>query len=511
MSGTELTFKILSQSTNTAAVDLLAHAITDTDSHVRQRALSALIRRSEPRCSKAVLVQWDQLRPDCFGILRAHKSWIVNAVNESLTTRDDQLTQALAAAETLGLHASLCEIIDLAENHESEKVRVAATRTILELGHQLGRDARVGRGQSTLRAPVLSRLCQSVKDFDQHRNKHLVDAFLLVATLADAELRELMKDDTGSSQVIAQRFAETERVGVLELLTGFMTRRKIPRFILKIIEGRTDDVFRDSLLRTIGNAPSSQVNRNLADLGIPRSCLGDDALIHQISPDNRAAAVHLYSQSHQDVMVVLRVTVAAVIRDGEGCVDAAINALSHCNPPGIETWLRAAIVLADGDRDLIDSNPQACLLEQLIELLNHEDSRLVHGVRHVLRSLHAESMLDHLASLPESHQRNVGRIVMTIDADAIDRIRDGLRHPVLKNRLAAITAADALSAIDLLGESFERITREDHLQARVLACKVMAHASSEQTMGLLQEMANLPPCPVRDAAIHAIEERSVVS
>ena len=94
-----------------------------------------------------------------------------------------------------------------------------------------------------------------------------------------------------------------------------------------------------------------------------------------------------------------------------------------------------------------------------------------------------------------------------IDPDAIERVRDALRHPVLKNRLEAIAMADALAVVDLLSDAFTHIAREDHQEARVRAAEVMSDATGDATLRLLQEMTDLPECPVRDAALAALEQR----
>jgi hypothetical protein len=116
-------------------------------------------------------------------------------------------------------------------------------------------------------------------------------------------------------------------------------------------------------------------------------------------------------------------------------------------------------------------------------------------------------MLHRFDSLRPRTRRKLGRVVMRVDPDALDRIRDALRHPVLKNRLAAIATADAFAAVDLLAESFAHISREDHQEARIRAAKVMSNAESEQTLAMLREMVQLPESPVRDAAVEALQKR----
>jgi len=94
-----------------------------------------------------------------------------------------------------------------------------------------------------------------------------------------------------------------------------------------------------------------------------------------------------------------------------------------------------------------------------------------------------------------------------IGRDAIARVKDALRHPVLSHRLHAIEMADALAAVDTLAESLAHIVREDHQDARIRAAEVMSSAEDEVTLKLLEEMTTLPECGVRDAAIAALEKR----
>ncbi|TWU42832.1 hypothetical protein Poly41_11330 [Novipirellula artificiosorum] len=507
MQGLQLTYTQLAGSSNRAAVDVLVSMIDHPNPATRLMTIQALLRRSEPECGEAVLSRWESLDLECRRHLRNKKDWIAPAIENSLQQRDANLGRAIAATETLGVQAAVCHLIPIAEIHPSEVVRESATKTILELVHQLGRDARAERGQPSVRMPILARLAESVKRFSIHRNEDLVDAFLMVCTWGDAELRDLIAPDSQCRNRIAERLHRTSRVGIVELLTGFLHRRSVPPFILKILADRRDEVYRDFYLRTIGHEPSPIVQRNLAEVGIPTCCFGDAKLMDQISPDHRAAAVFVYNQAHADLMGYLRTVVAALKRGGPGVVTASVIGLGKCEVPNVKVWLRSAVVLASGDSAAIQADPNAQLLENMIQLLDHPDAALVRMVRRTLEPLHVDSMLDRLQALPAEHRRAIGRIVLTIDSDAIARIRDGLRHPVLKKRLSAIAAADALAAVDLLGDAFERISREDHQEARMLACEVMAHAESTRSLTLLKEMAALPPCPVRDAAIKALEHR----
>ena len=147
------------------------------------------------------------------------------------------------------------------------------------------------------------------------------------------------------------------------------------------------------------------------------------------------------------------------------------------------------------------------MLSRLIDYLDHKEGAIAKGAQRVLGALNAKAVLPLFEQYEEERARQVGRVVMRVDSDAISQVRDGLRHPVLKHRLAAIAAADSLSAVDQLIDLFDHISHEDHQDARILAAQAMSKAKSERSMELLQEMTELPDCAARDAAVEAYRHR----
>jgi hypothetical protein len=309
--------------------------------------------------------------------------------------------------------------------------------------------------------------------------------------------------------LICKRLQATAIPGVIDLLSGFIRRKNIPQRIGRIIQSRPDELFREALLRQITGEPTATVLSNIRDLGMPRSCLGGEEVLDDIAPDYRAPMLHLYVAGNQDITETLHLITAAV-EAGSGCEAAAAICLSRCEVPDIEIWMRAAIPVADGDEAAIAADDNARLLQRLIDLLDHSDPGLCRGVRRVLGPLHAERMQHRFESLRPRSRRRLGRVVMMIDSDAIQRVRDALRHPVLGNRLEAIAMADALAVVDLLSDAFAHIAREDHQEARMRAAQVMSDATGDATLRLLREMTELPECPVRDAALVSLEQRQTM-
>ena len=117
-----------------------------------------------------------------------------------------------------------------------------------------------------------ARLADSVRRFSMHRNEELVDAFLLVSTWGDADLRQMISDKGPTMDLICARLAQASHPGVIDLLAGFVRRRNLHQRIGQIHCSRTDEPFRDALLRKIGVEPTATVLRNLREIGLPQCC-----------------------------------------------------------------------------------------------------------------------------------------------------------------------------------------------------------------------------------------------
>lgn len=513
MHGLKLTYATLEKTRNEAAVDVLLAALGDPSPETRQRALAALISRSESTWAERLFDHWQLLQADDLRVLRPKRKWLAPTVERVLRDESEGFERAIEVAQVLGIESVLPTLIGIAESSGSRQRREAATDAILELVEPIGREARIDRDQPTVRRPVLTRLADSVRRFSMHDNVRLVDAFLLVVTWGDAEFRQLIGDRSPQLELLCNRLESSTLPGIDDLIAGFLRRRKIPTQIADIIRSRDRSEFRDALLRTVGAEPTATVLRNLADIGVPTSCRGGESLLREIIPEHCAAVAQIYTAAAEDNLDKLGIVAAVAETAGPHCVATAAACLGRCDVPDSDTWMRAAVAIdrpADKASEPV-ADPNARLLQRLIDLLAHPDPALSRNVRRILRPLHAEEMLHRFEQLRPRTRRKLGQVVMRVDPDALQRIRDSLRHPVLRNRLAAIATADALAAVDLLSDSFEHIAREDHQEARIRAANVMSHAESETTLRLLREMVELPESPVRDAACRALERRQLAT
>ncbi|MDC0317639.1 hypothetical protein OAM37_03830, partial [bacterium] len=335
----------------------------------------------------------------------------------------------------------------------------------------------------------------------------LADAFLVLSLWGDSELRRVMSEPTPIRKLTLERFLESQHIGVLDLLAGTIKRRQMDDHVTALIRTRKDHAFRSVLLNSITPDPSSVVLKNLANIGMPASCRGDESLLGKINENQIPALLHLYATCGTDSVKTLHLITTVAEKKNPVYDSVVCFALSQCSVPESEIIVRAALHIAN-DEDEVSHNEHARLLRRLIALIDHKDENIVRGIRRVIQPLHADSMMHRFQDLRPRSRRILGRVVMMVDPDALQRVSDAIRHPVLKNRIAAIAMADALAVVDLLSDSFEHIVQEDHLEARITAAEVMANAHGDATWGILRKLADLPGCPIRDIALDAIQRRS---
>ncbi len=371
-----LTFQTLASSPNEAAIDVLMAALDEADRNVRLASLDALTQRVESRGPRLLLEHWDKLDEIDIKFMRSRKTWMVDAIRQSLRGPVDVVNHAVAAAKQLSVVEVAEDLIAIAEAARSLDARVQAAQAVLALVEPLGHSARQDRSRSTVRGPIVARLVESVKRFANHRNPVLIEAFLSVSTWNDADLRAIVEANGEAMDLICGRLAISPQPGTIGLLAGFVRRKQIPPRILAIMQTRSDEAFRDALLRYVGKEPTGNVIRNLGDMGMPKSCHGGDVLIEKTSPENRAAMISVYAAANQDNLEMMHLVASVIRHGGPGCVAAASLALNKCEVPTSDFWMRAAVPIADDDQEAIAMDENAQLLSKLIDLLEHDEPAL---------------------------------------------------------------------------------------------------------------------------------------
>ncbi len=505
------TFQTLAASPSEAAISVLGVALVDPEPKVRALAVSSLAKRTEKRSGEMLLRHWFSLTNEQTLELRAAPGQLVVAVAEAIQTGSDLVLEAISAVGKLHRVELLPQLVGIVETHALNSTRQTALQAVIELADLLGSQARGVRDPGAVRAAATSRLAESIQSFPVHRCNGLVDAFLLASTSKDTRLIEILASESVSRKVVLNRFAKSDLAGVSNLLASFIRRTSLPPVIVSLLTSRSCSSFRSALLQYVSADPGSALLNRISEIGRPASCEDNPANAAAMPVEEHAALLHVIAQTSDSPKRLLRFAVSAIRRDEQPATDAAVHVLARCETPGSVYWIKAAIELA-GDFDArVTLGDDAMLLGDLVDLLSHGQSSVVKSIQRVLAPLHAEAVFPYLTQLDPKNRNRLGRILMMIDPAAVDVVRDRLRHPIMKNRIEGIAAAESLGIVDLLLDSFTHLVQNDHQEARRAAAAAMAHASSKETLDLLQDMIAMPESSARDEAVRSMELRTRVA
>lgn len=508
MTGLDTTFDTLTTTGNDAAIRVLEFALGDPDPQISRRAIAALASRPEPQSGSCILRHWPQLKQDNVRVLQQDAGHLVDAVAKSLRGKETFVREAIDAASMLDLFSYIPDIVQLAESHAQTAVREDAAGAALRLVCRMNSHASPQGITHTVRTSIVARLARSVEKYAFHRNRDLVDAFLVASVHCDGQLQKWLSPKSPHRVILLERMRTNMSDDMADLLASFIKRQQLDDEVVVILKERTDSVIGSMLLKHIGRSPCAAVINNLRRLGWP-ACfdLLDYVTAHQ-SESEHAAMIQMATYACESPLTLLRLVTSLVPLEEPTVIEATASVLANLQPLSPDEWLRAAIEAGSHFEERDRLSDHALLFCEVIDLLTHGDMALVRAVQHLLSNFKAESLLSRFVSLDVTQQQGLGVILGMLDISVVQWVRDRLRHPVMQNRLDAIEAAMALGYVDSLQESFTHIVRNDHQEARAYAARALGNAKSTATLRLLQEMLAMPESSARDEAARAILKRT---
>ncbi|MEM9367700.1 MAG: hypothetical protein AAGD07_17045 [Planctomycetota bacterium] len=554
----DVTYRLLKNSPSTTATSVLAHGVEFGKPEVVHRSLVAMAGRDDASASEWLVANWpdhgDQHWRDTLsqypGKFPNHLSLCLReALREAAHSRsssaplDRNPQHLLALVEKVGDPRPSSVLIDwmTSETVSDAKVTELASTTLIRLCEALGQECRAGyelsaddRAQERhgrldlperrrLRDELLHRLSREVESGSKHNHEAVIDAFLVIADWNDRDLRKHLDESAPQVKPITRRLRRSDNPAVMQLLAGFLRRRKPPMHILQLVLQRHDPGFRAPLLAAISPTPGPVTLNNLAEYGLPEALRGTDmeSLNDVTSADQAASRAAAQAAALPQSMESLQLVLATLERHGESIRPALEQTLAQMPVPPFESWARAATECvshpsrvneppvgdddsANGNNGLESHQSPGWALHQLIGLLDHESVSLRRAALRLLSSINAKTILGQYDSLDDREVKATTRVALQVDPNTMDSIRDGLRHAVMERRVAAISMAGELAMAEMLADSLENIANEDHQAVRVHLAGVLKGCSGPRSSALLQEMTLSDSARVRDAAVAAM-------
>ncbi|WP_404305994.1 hypothetical protein [Neorhodopirellula lusitana] len=371
----ETTYKILSATTQSEAVGVLARGAASGVLEVQSRCYRTLVYRRDIASHEAVLARWpgdQKLIADAIdqgdggprlnsstradspaadsqptdlpsegngkevsdrsGQTRSLDCPFLKSVMQWLDGPDcDEKTlhKTIEIVSLFQMRDALPRLISLATSHASHLVREASVEVVLSMAQIWGRQAR--RNYAGLRpSPDMERkriavttmLLNTLVQFQSHRQEGLLDSFLVLVTWNDPCLQSTLGQDTPCRTLILRRLRNSRRQNVMELLAGYFRRRTIPDCVLSLLLQRKDATYRESLLQSISATPTAATLANLKEYGLPDCLRGGVAMLRDLGIDRDAAVAHAYSTAMQQDPETIAVLLEIVDRHRDRIANA---------------------------------------------------------------------------------------------------------------------------------------------------------------------------------------------
>ncbi|KLU01117.1 hypothetical protein RISK_006686 [Rhodopirellula islandica] len=539
MSSLDVTFEILKQNTSPCAGEVLQLGAASDDRSTRQRCLHAMAHRKDVKTLNWLINRFEKCHDDLLSALTTSKVEIDAGCLGSVVTK--QLAKGgwnqsvglrlIEMIDCLNQTAALETLIHLAQHHEDSLIRAASGEVTLSLVCPLSKpirqrapEHRIYPESERFRQRITEQLAAAVERHNAHRNNDLLDAFLVISDWNDALLQRLLSDESSTQETLLRRMRTSEHQAVLQLLSGFIRRRKVSGPMVGLILRRHDAMFCEALLDAIGESPTPVTSINLREYGLPDCLRGGESFMRSLGSDRDAAMCNAYSIAMPHESESVHMVLAMLERGGEHSVRVAEVCLKRIEAPSLADWIadlqaaseqQAALDQATANSQAYQRVPeidrQIDLLNGLVELSDHDSPSLAQAAQALLVHLNTHEALPIFAGLTPDVGRRLGRILMQVDSSTLDVIRHGLRHAVMQNRLDAIAFTESLGLIDLMIDPLRTIAETDHQVAKLRAAQALAHGTGTQSETVLRELCAVPTGSLRDAAFAAMKERGLVA
>ncbi|MEZ6087989.1 MAG: hypothetical protein R3C05_08185 [Pirellulaceae bacterium] len=498
----EKTYDWLATSPNEASEDILQQSLLEAGSREKILAMKAMLRRDSSAAFDQILRAWESLSTLTQQLAAEGSSGFMKYVADAVKDLKHPLwRQANQVIEALNIYDALPDLVRHTESAPNRSARQEALRTVIALTASLGSFARRGVDRPTLRKPVLQRLAVSVESLQFHRCDELVDAFLSVAVCSDTVLQSMLEVDSPHRSVLCDHLRHSTNPSVIDLLAGWIHKAKIPAVIRDILSEREDLAFRDALLRHVGPVPGMKTLRNIKSLERPAvfSPKHDERL--PLEADARAALIQILYRLESAFDRVRRLAIEFIESGDASPVRASASILRGMGPLPFALVYPEAVRLAQLlDQGADYEHISRSLLWRQIQLLDFPCEHVRSSNLISLTHLTLKGFLDQNGAFGFDDVVEIASVLRLVDSQPEQYVIDTLKHPLIERRKQAVDVAAALQLIDAILDRLRDAFEDNHLEVKVKIAASLRHARGNAARTWLDELRQLPPGPIRDAA-----------
>ena len=495
----QTTLDLLASTKNEAAVPVLVPALDSPIEAIRVGALRALLDRRSHIGQREVLARLHRFGRKERNIISEKQGRLSHALRMAVLATDAQMmTNGFQATLWLREYELVPALVNALEDR-SNPHRDEAARTLLELSKLLytelagQRDPRSRRDPQMVRRFVVNSLERSVGKYNQHENRAVVEAFLILATRENATLKKILNDPHhGTYLVVIDLLTHSEHGGVIRLLLSFLDDPFAPMSVLRVIAARSDKVFVRHLMAKVGDSPATNVARNLKRLDTICWANGDQrGVLDDLDEHGQCAALAIALASGMKRLEVFN-TVTYMLSYGKPAARrAAARALAQFQ--GADANRLALEALDDQDPGV-----QAEIVRQLrhrgmpgalqyqIDRLDSPHEIVRQAARESLSEFSFVRFLAAFDTLDDGVRQRTGMLVRKVDPDAPALLLDELSSRSRGRRLRALQVAEALDMVREVEHGLIALLGDEDHVVRVEAARLLAKSPTAASIAALR-------------------------
>ena len=527
--GVELTFQVLAQSKNQAAVGLLETAFQSTSEVVRKLAGNILVTRRSGKGLETIIRNFDPTDPDAVALVNSNREKIMPGLHGAVVDKDiDLARQAFRLAYTQNFYEILPTLATYCLGPGAQETsRISLHGDFLRFlnRYTMALDKNNPEEHHLLYNQVLPEfikiLVQKVKEYRFSRQELTLAVYLrLYPYFTDAGIgRELylqLRLPNSPVYVSAyRRLLKDSEPYLFHLITRCLDHLKPPQIVPQIISERADIPFLEALFKSIKQPLSLELKTNLAALPPLAWIAQIDSFLNQFDADAQCGFV-LLAQNIGLPEEELRTHLLKVLEHGEGAGRlAALSALSSFTGADIDRLVWDAA--ADPDPEMqVEALNQLCSREipgasaRIMQFIGSPHEEVRDTIQKLLPNFRFNRFMQTFEQLDDDRRRRMFNIVRSLDKRTPDELTKMLYadEPLLKAKalLCIDYCRDIVPLVE--GALCDILANGEMPTLRCKAAEQLVLGRRDESRSVLVQALHRDTSPeVRSAAKKSLEER----
>lgn len=516
--GLRTTFEVFSKTKNEAAVNVLVPALESPHPQIQEGALRSVLDRRSVVGGREIVRRLHTVNERWRQILEERRGRMSKVLREGLLGEDPQMcANSCQAILWFREYDLVGPLLNAVEDH-SHPQSAMICETLVSMSDLLYEEVSTPRDYSDRRDPQLvarnfvTVLENSLSRYNQHKRGEVIESFLILAKRDNAQLKRILQDPHNSAYLaFIDTLSHSRRPGVIGLLLSMLDDVRPPLAAIQIVAKRTDPRFVQQLLRSIGEQPSDNVDRNLKRAESIAWAAPGAGVLAKLDDKLQHGAVQTVMASGMPRLQAFK-TIKYLLQHGKpGGRRAASEALAEFQ--GAEANALAQKAANDKDPEV-----QAHALRQfrqrgmpgalplLIERIDSPYEVVREAARGSLGEFSFARFLAGFETLDDEVRASTGSLVKKVDPNSSTLLEAELTSKVRSRRLRGLAMVEAMGMATEVQETIiELLNDEDHM-IRQEAVQVLATLDTPAVRSALTAALDDSSPMVREAASNVLSQ-----